>query len=112
MMTGLSVPVAEIDAMIAPQANVDDDRGAKERLPGGLNGVRRSLEDVKFTLYGPKQAMLTARMVERMENVAAGQIAQTVSFISHMWMQENGAWQLRDVHIVSASALSRAVGGK
>ena len=96
---------------IAPQANVADDRGAKERLPGGLNGVRRSLEDVNFKIYG-SEAMLTAKMTERMDNGAAGQMAQAVSFISHMWTQQNGAWQLHDVRIISASALSRSVGGR
>jgi hypothetical protein len=93
---------------IAPQANVSDDRATKERLPAGLNGVRRSLEDVSLRVYG-SSAMLTARMTERMDNAAAGQMAQAVSFISHMWTQKNGAWQLEEVRIVSASALSRSV---
>jgi len=51
--------------------------------------------------------MFTARMTERME--AAGQMAEAVSFVSHMWTQKNGSWQLYDVRIVSAAALSRAV---
>ncbi len=93
---------------IAPQASVADDRGDKERLPAGMNGVRRSLEDVSFRVFG-SEAMLTARMTERMDNGAAGQMAQAVSFISHMWSQHNGTWQLHDVRIVSASALSRAI---
>ena len=93
---------------IAPQANVSDDRASKERLPAGLNGVRRSLEDVSVRVFG-SSAMLTARMTERMDNGAAGQMAQAVSFISHMWTQKNGTWQLEEVRIVSASALSRAV---
>ena len=38
-----------------------------------------------------------------------GQMAQAVSFISHMWTQRNGSWQLYDVRIVSAAELSRAV---
>ena len=91
---------------IAPQASVTDDRGDKERLPRGLTGVRRSLDDVKIQMVGG-EAMLTARMTERMET--AGQMAQAVSFISHMWTQRNGSWQLYDVRIVSAAALSRAV---
>ena len=93
---------------IAPQANVSDDRGDKERLPGGLSGVRRSFDDVNFRVFG-SEAMLTARMTERMDNAAAGQMAQAVSFIAHTWTQRNGAWQLYDVRIVSASALSRAI---
>jgi len=93
---------------IAPQANVTDDRGTKERLPIGLNGVRRSLEDVIVKVFG-SSAMLTAKMTERMDNAAAGQMAQTVSFISHMWIQKNGTWQLDEVRIMSASALSRSM---
>ena len=48
-------------------------------------------------------------MTERMENIAAGQSAQAVSFVSHMWTQRNGTWQLHDVRIVSASSLGRAL---
>jgi hypothetical protein len=33
---------------LAPQANVSDDRDVKEKLPAGLNGVRRSFESVSF----------------------------------------------------------------
>ena len=91
---------------IAPEANVSDDRADKERLPRGLTGVRRSLDDVKLQMAG-SEAMLTARMTERME--ASGQMAQAVSFISHMWTQRNGSWHLHDVRIVSASSLSRAL---
>ena len=93
---------------LAPQANVSDDRGAKEKLPGGLNGVRRSFEGVSFKVFG-SEAMLTAQMTERMDNAAAGQMAQAVSFIAYTWTQRNGAWQLYDIRIVSASALSRAL---
>jgi hypothetical protein len=41
-----------------------------------------------------------------MENIAAGQSAQAVSFVSHMWTQRNGNWQLHDVTIVAASTLA------
>lgn len=92
---------------IAPEASVTDNRNDKERLPRGLAGVRRSLDDVKIQMVGDGEAMLTARMTERMET--AGQMAQAVSFISHMWTQRNGSWQLYDVRIVSAAELSRAV---
>jgi len=94
---------------ISPQVNVTDDRGDKERLPKGLSGVRRTLEDVNVQVVNSNEALLTARMTERMENVAAGQSAQAVSFISHMWTQRNGTWQLHDVRIVSASSLGRAL---
>ena len=96
-------------AAISAQVNIDDDRGDKEQMPRGLLGVRRSLDDVNFQIIGTSDAMLTARMTERMENPAAGQMAQAVSYVAHMWRQRNGAWQLNAVRIVSASALSRAV---
>jgi hypothetical protein len=60
---------------LAPGANLSDDRGAKEKLPGGLNGIRRSFEQVSFNVFG-SEAQLTAKMTERMDNPAAGQMAQ------------------------------------
>jgi hypothetical protein len=93
-------------AAIAPQANVSDGRSEKERMPSGLVGVRRSLEDVKLQVVGPA-ATLTARITERME--ASGQMAETVSFISNIWEQRSGSWQLLDVRIVSASSIGRAL---
>jgi diphthamide synthase (EF-2-diphthine--ammonia ligase) len=95
-------------ASISPQVNVIDDRGDKDRLPRGLTGVRRTLEDVNVQVV-LSEAIFTARMTERMENIAAGQSAQAVSFVSHMWTQRNGNWQLHDVRIVSASSLGRPV---
>jgi hypothetical protein len=97
-------------AAIAPQANVSDDRGEKERLPRGLSGVKRSIEDVRMTIIpsgATQTAMLTARMTERMET--AGQMASSVSFISNMWEQRNGSWQLLDVRIASPSSISRTL---
>ena len=100
-------------AAISAQVSVADDRGEKERLPRGLPGVRRSLDDVNFrvieTTGDRKEAMLTARMTERMDNSAAGQMATAVSYVAHMWTQQNGTWNLHHVRIVSASTLSRAV---
>ena len=93
-------------ASISPQVNVTDNRGDKERLPRGLTGVRRTLDDVNVQVVN-SEAIFTARMTERMENIAAGQSAQAVSFVSHMWTQRNGNWQLHDVTIVSASTLAR-----
>jgi hypothetical protein len=95
-------------AAISAKVNVADDRADKERLPRGLNGVQRSLEDVTFRVLG-SQAMLTARMTERMDNPGAGQMAQAVSYISHIWTQRDGTWQLYDVRIISASALNRTL---
>ena len=95
-------------AAISPQVNVADDRGDKERIPRGLTGVRRTLDDVNVQVVN-NEAILTAKMTERMENTAAGQSAQAVSFISHMWTQRNGSWQLHDVRIVSVSTLGRSL---
>ena len=95
-------------ASISPQVNVSDDRGDKERLARGLTGVRRTLEDVNVQVVG-SEAILTAKMTERMDNAAAGQMATAVSFVSHMWTQRNGNWQLHDVRIVSASSLGRSI---
>ena len=94
-------------ASISAQVHVVDNRRDKERLPRGLTGVRRTLDDVNLQVFN-SEAIFTARMTERMENLAAGQSAQTVSFVSHMWTQRNGIWQLHDVRIVSASTLARS----
>ena len=93
---------------ISPQATVSDQRAEKERLPGGLSGVRRSLDEVRVQVAG-SEVLLTARMTERMENAAAGQMAQAVSFVSQMWTQRNGNWQLTDVRIMSAAAIARSL---
>jgi hypothetical protein len=96
-------------ASIAPQVTLADDRPTKERLPQGLNGVRRSLEEVSFNRASDDDAMLTAKMTERMDNTSGGQMAQAVSFIAFMFTQRNGTWQLHNVRIVSASTLARSV---
>jgi hypothetical protein len=70
--------------------------------------VQRQLEDVNVQVAGP-EAMLTARMTERLDNPAAGQSALSIAFVSHMWTQRNGTWQLHDVRIVSASSISRSL---
>ena len=96
-------------ASISPQVDVADGRGDKERLPRGFNGVQRSFDSVNFRVEGP-EAMLTARMTERMDNAAAGQMAEAVSFVSLMWTQQrNGAWQMHNVRVMSLSALSKAL---
>jgi hypothetical protein len=96
-------------ASIGPQVTLTDDRPAKERLPQGLSGVRRSLEEVNFQRASDDDAMLTARMTERMDNAAAGQMAQAVSFVALMFSQRNGTWQLHNVRIMSASTLARSL---
>ena len=98
-------------AAISPAVDVSDNRAEKERLPRGLTGVRRSLDDVNVQVFG-SEAMLTAKMTERMEDAAAGKGAQAVSFISHMWTQRNGVWQLHDVTIVSATLAAYLILGE
>lgn len=95
-------------ASISPQATVTDNRAEKERMPRGLAGVRRSLDEVRFQTAG-SEVLFTARMTERMDNTAAGQMAQAVSFVSQMWTRRNGSWQLMDVRIMSASAIERSL---
>jgi hypothetical protein len=95
-------------ASLSPQATVSDQRAEKERLPGGLTGVLRSLDEVRVQFAG-SEVLLTARMTERMENAAAGQMAQAVSFVSQMWTQRNGSWQLMDVRIMSAAAIAQSL---
>ena len=95
-------------ASISPQATVSDNRAEKERLPRGLSGVRRTLDEVRLQSAG-SEVILTARMTERMDNAAAGQMAQAVSYVSQMWTQRNGGWQLMDVRILSASAIARSL---
>ena len=92
---------------IAPQANVSDRRGDKERMPRGLSGVKRSLDDVRMNKPNANVLMLTARITERMET--SGQMAEAVSFVSNLWEQRNGSWQLVDVTIASASSISRGL---
>jgi hypothetical protein len=97
---------ASMAAISGAQVSVTDDRAEKERLPAGLAGVRRSLDESRMQVFGP-EAMLTAKMTERVDDATAGRMA--VSFVSLMWSQRNGVWQLHDVRIVSASSLNRAV---
>ena len=95
-------------AAISAQVSVQDERPDKERLPRGLNAVRRTLDDVNFQLVG-QEAMLTARMTERMEDTAGAQMAQAVTFVHQMWSLRSGTWQLHTVRLMSASGLSRAL---
>jgi hypothetical protein len=95
-------------ASLSPQASISDNRAEKERMPRGLTGVRRTLDEVNFQVAGT-EVLFTARMTERMDNPSAGQMAQAVSFVSQMWTQRNGSWQLLDVRLMSASAIARSL---
>lgn len=61
------------------QLSVSDERTENERLPQGLAGVRRSLEDVNLQLFG-ESAIFTAKMTERWENIAVARMATSDSF--------------------------------
>ena len=95
-------------AAISAQVSVQDERTDKERLPRGLNAVRRTLDEVQFRVVA-SEAMLTARMTERMDDTASAQMAQAVTFVHQMWSLRNGTWQLHTVRLMSASALTRAL---
>jgi hypothetical protein len=88
------------------QLSVSDERSEKERLPPGLAGARRSLEDVNFQVFGDN-AVFSAKLTERWENTGAARMAMSESFISQIWTRRAGTWRLTDVRIVSASTLNR-----
>ena len=94
-------------AAISPKVNVVDDRGEKDRLPRGLPAVQRSFDGVQFRVVGPA-AMLTAKMTERSDGATAGRMS--VSYISHIWTQRNGGWELDEVRIASAASLGQKTG--
>ena len=88
------------------QLSVSDERTEKERLPQGLAGVRRSLEDVNLQVFG-ESAIFTAKLTERWENIGVARMATADSFVSQIWTRRAGTWRLADVRIVSASTLNR-----
>jgi hypothetical protein len=94
-------------ALSSAQATVTDQRAEDERLPAGLPGVRRTVTDPRVQVYGA-DAVLTARISERVDDPAAGKAAESVSFISQLWTRGTGGWQLMDVRIASAAALNKA----
>lgn len=94
-------------ALSRGRTTVSDERAESERLPPGLPNVRRTVEDAKVHVYGTT-AILTARMTERAGTGAPGAAPEAVAFVSQMWTQRAGGWDLDDVRIVSAAAVSRA----
>ena len=86
--------------------SVSDERTEKERLPQGLAGVRRGLEDVNLQAFG-ENAIFTAKITERWENIGVARMAMSDSFVSQIWTRRAGTWRLTDVRIVSASTLNR-----
>jgi hypothetical protein len=93
-------------ASISPKVNIADDRGEKDRLPRGLPAVQRSFDGLQFRVVGPV-AMLTAKMTERSDSATAGRMS--VSYISHIWTQRNGGWEMDEVRIVSAATVAQKV---
>ena len=86
----------------ASDVKVSDERKDDQRLPAGLNAVRRTLERVTFQFAG-ESAILTARMTEGAD--VGGQIVQYVSWVSQLWIHEVDRWRLLDVRIVSDTRL-------
>lgn len=97
---------ARMTALSSLQVTVSDERADTDRLPGGLSGVRRTLDDANLQVFG-SAAVLTARVTERAEDLAAGRTAQSVSFISQMWTHGAGGWQLNDVRVASKGAVDK-----
>jgi hypothetical protein len=92
-------------ALSSPQLSVSDERTERDRLPPGLAGVRRVLDNVNVQVFG-ENAILTARMTERMEDLAMGRTMQSVSFVSLVWTRRGGTWQLDDVRVVAEAKLN------
>lgn len=86
---------------------ISDERAPNERLPGGIAGVQRTLDEASVQVFG-SDALLTAKLIERTGNGVAGAAGESVAFISQMWTNRTGEWRLTQVRIVSAAALDRA----
>jgi hypothetical protein len=81
---------------------ISDQRAESERLPRPAENVRRTLESVSFQFVG-ETAILAGRMIE--QGVIGGRNEQRVSWISLMWIRENGQWLVADVQILSEARL-------
>jgi hypothetical protein len=86
-------------ALSSPQLSLSDERTERDRLPPGLVGVRLLLDNVQVQAFGDS-AIVSARMTERMEDLAAGRTIQSVSFVSLVWTRRAATWQLEDVRVV------------
>ncbi len=94
-------------AFASTPITVKDERAPADRLPPGLSGVKRTIEDARVQVAG-FSAVLTAKVTERGQDQASGRETESVCFISQIWTQRAGGWQLNEVRIVSAGALNRA----
>jgi hypothetical protein len=61
---------------------------------------------VNLQVFG-ENAIFTAKLTERWENIAVARMAMSDSFVSQIWTRRAGMWRLTDVRIVSASTLNR-----
>lgn len=95
-------------AVATADMSISDERTDNERLPRGLAGVRRTLDDVNIQVFGDN-ALVTARMTERFEDVLAARMLMASSFVSQMWARRADRWQLDNVRIVGAATLNRTI---
>lgn len=98
-------------AASVPNATITDERTASERLPAGRAGVQRILDEATVQVFD-SDALLTAKMIERSGNDAAGPTGESVAYISQIWTRHSGEWRLTQVRILSAAALERMAPGK
>lgn len=97
---------AAMQSLASPDFAVVDERADNERLPRGVTGVRRALDEVGLQVFG-ENALFTARVTERGDDVLRGRTTVTMSFVSQIWARRAGRWELDNIRIVGASALSR-----
>jgi hypothetical protein len=97
---------ARLAAFASAPPKVSDERTEQERLPPGLAGVQRTLSDTNVQVAG-FSAVLTAKITERSGDQPLAR-PEVVSFLSQIWIQRGGVWQLSEVRIVSAGALNRS----
>jgi hypothetical protein len=84
-----------IVTMASAAATIEDERREDERIPPGLTNVRRTLTGVSFH-QTDSVAMIIAHMVEQ-----TGDTRGLESYVSHLWVRENGAWRLQTVRLTS-----------
>lgn len=83
--------------MAIPDVSVEDERKDAERIPRGLPDVQRTLTGVNFHQTSTV-AMITANMSEQ-----SGDSHAPASYISHLWVRQDGTWQLQTVRLTTAA---------
>jgi hypothetical protein len=79
-----------------PDVSIEDDREDGDRIPPGLPDVKRTLTGVSFH-QTPTVAMITANMVEQ-----SGDTGSADSYVSHLWVRQDGSWRLQTFRITEA----------